>query len=128
LFELLVVLAILGLIGGLIYPGLARAIRGQQFRGAAAGAVAILREARARAFARQATVRIRAGGDGGQLRVDDQAPEPLPADVRAIVAPASGILFFGDGTSSGGALLLQGEGRRVRLVVAPATGLVRGAG
>jgi len=128
LFELLVVLAVLGLIGGLVYPGLTHAIAGQRFRAAAAAAVGTLRVARAQAFATGRMVRVRAGAGGAVLAVDGRLPEALPDAVRASTNPADGIRFFGDGTSSGGALAITAAGRGARLVVAPATGLVRSGG
>lgn len=125
LFEMLVVLAILGLIGGIVFPGLERGFAAQALRSTAAGLAATLREARARAVAAGGPVLVSSGGQGAGLRIGPSLPERLPAGISIATQPAGGITFFPDGSSTGGTVLLSGGDRQVRYAIAAPTGLIR---
>lgn len=110
LIEMLVVLAILGLISGLTFPAVERAVTQQRFRLAAGAVEAALRSGRASAIAR------------GE-RTAFAAPE-LDAGAR-LALPAEGLVFFPDGSASGGAVTLTAERSTVRFQVVAATGEIR---
>lgn len=122
LIEMLVVLAILGLIGGLGYPRLQQAVRAQEFRTAGSGIAAALREARARAVRTARPVRFTATADGSAVGDDGGARLQLPGAVVATVTP---IIFYPDGSSNGGSARVADGTRRLRYDIAPATGLFR---
>ena len=119
LLEMLVVLAILGLIGGLGYPRLQQAIGLQSLRSTGSGLTASLREARARALRTGQPVALSAGSDGrafGTLMI--------PEGETLSLTPAT-IVFFGDASSNGGSAVLSNGTRRLRVDIAPTTGLFR---
>lgn len=110
LIEMLVVLAILGLISGIAFPAVERGIARQRFRLAAGEVEAALREGRARAIAR-----------GERTRV---APPAIDAAWR-IALPPAGLDFFPDGSSNGGTVTLRAGGGEARFTVVAATGEIR---
>lgn len=125
LIEMLVVLAILGLIGGLAFPRLQQAVRTQEFRAAGSTVAAMLREARARAVRSGRPVRFAASPDGSGYSSDGGAGATFPSPIELSVAPAGTIVFYGDGSSSGGSAVVAVDQRRLRFTVEPATGLFR---
>lgn len=116
LIEMLVVLAILGLVSGIAYPALDRALRRQAFLDACARVEAGVRSARAAALAEGRAVRVRGDADGHGFLYGD-AEEPLP-DAAVLRLPADGIAFYPDGSATGGdvVLRLQGLDRGWRVV------------
>ena len=122
LIEMLVVLAVAGLIAGLGWPRLQGSLARAELLRASAAVAAVLREARATALLRAVPVNVAVlpGRDG--VRIDDRAPVGVPASVR--VSADHGLRFFADGSSSGGSVLVRGSGAPRRIDVAPATGLV----
>ena len=112
LLEVLVVLAILGLIGGLAFPAVDRALAHQRFRMAAMQVDADLRETRARAIA-------------------TGSPQPFVAPetdaAMAIILPGAGLIFHADGSASGAGPVLEGAGRRASFAIDQATGAIAGA-
>lgn len=125
LIEMLVVLAILGLIGGIAFPRLQQAVRLQEFRTAGATVAAVLREARARAVRTGRPVRFAANADGTGFGSDGGRSVALPSPLVVRTTPAGTIMFYADGSSSGGTALVASERRRLRFAVEPATGLFR---
>ncbi len=118
LLEMLVVLGIAALISGIGFPAMQRGIGAQEFRTGVASATALLRDARARALRGDTTVRIEAGPEG--LRAGDAAL-PLP---RTVIAKLDRpVLFYGDGSASGGIVAIDGATRHAQIAVATATGL-----
>ncbi|WP_419827478.1 type II secretion system protein [Sphingomonas sp.] len=115
LFEMLVVLAVLGLIGGLVWPALAAGSRGQALRSAASGAAATLAAARAKAIRADATVSLPSAGFGTQS-----------TGVTIATMPSAGIVFFPDGSSTGGIVDVAGQGAGYRYAVSR-TGIARPA-
>lgn len=122
LLEMLVVLAVAGLVSGLGWPrlqgGLARAELGQ----ASAATAAALRGARAAALLRAGPVSVVVIPASREIRVDGATPVNLAASVR--VSADRTVRFFPDGSSTGGALVLRGRDGVQRIDIAPATGLV----
>lgn len=126
LIEALVVLAIAGLISGILFPGLRTAMDAQEFRATAAGAGLALRQARADAIRTGQPRLFVAAPDGRAFGVGETSRSaPLAVTVRS---SPGGIPFFADGTSGGGIVRIAGARRTIRLDVMPDTGLVRTSG
>jgi len=122
LLELLVVLAILGLVLTLATPGLGRALPGMELRAEARTIASALREARALAVGRNDETTLIIDLSGPTLRLGDRPPIRLSPRLGISLLTASsestgrgsgGISFFPDGTSTGGRVaLVLGESRR----------------
>lgn len=120
LFELMVVLAILGLVLSLFgaQPS-ARSAR-LELHGAARTLVQSLQLARAGAIAGNHSVAVTISPAG--YRRDGQAPQSFPPGIKAT---ETGIIRFApDGSASGGELTLRGEVGAVQVSVAWLTGRV----
>ena len=129
LIEVLVVLAILGLVAGLV------AVRGPSRSAAldlraASGEVArAMRLARTQAIAGNAAVPVVLDPATSGYRVGDGPPRRLPAGIGLSVIAVAGaglptISFAPDGSSSGGRVELAAGGRRVQVGVEWLTGRV----
>ncbi len=114
--EVLVVLVILGLVGGLVLTRGPQRGGGLEMR-AAAGAVAqVMRLARTRAIARNRPVTVLFDTRAGTLRLDAAPARSLPPGIAMSVettADQPGIRFMPDGSSSGGKVELANGGRRM---------------
>lgn len=122
LIEMLVVLGILGLITGLMFPAWAGPLHRVQLYEARAALVGHLRTARADSVRRGEPVTLELADDGraygwGQSRA------VLPPGVGIDGQPRS-IRFFPDGSSTGGALKMTNGARSLAVEVDPASGLV----
>ena len=111
LLEMLVVVGIMGLIAGLVFPDVLRPLQSVQLNHARTVLLADLRTAHAAAIRRGATVQFeiddRGTGYGwDHVRVALRPPLRIEADNSAIG-------FFPDGTSAGGAMSLADGRRRV---------------
>lgn len=120
LIEMLVVLAIAALVAGIGFPRMQGQIAAQEWRTAVASVTAQLRTARARAVLSGRPVTVAAAGSG--MRIDAGVPTPLPASVT-LAAPLP-VIFFGDGSASGGEIGVRSGARRRVIAVSPATGLL----
>ncbi len=114
LIEMLVVLAILALVSSLAFPAVERAFARERFRAAGADLELRLHTARATAIAQNAVARF--------------DPGPLPQGL-ALTGPSDGIVFYPDGSASGGQIALgaassAGGPRQFRLAVDGATGRI----
>ena len=98
LLEMLVTVAVLGLIMGIGYPALGRAINHMAFVRAAADTGASLRRARAMAIKADTSVSLTLGADGRWLAGGRPLSDRLPQGVAATMEPAN-ITFFADGTA-----------------------------
>jgi prepilin-type N-terminal cleavage/methylation domain-containing protein len=124
LIESLVVVAIVGLAAAIGFPRLQQALATVSRRETVSAVAAELREARAAA-----------------LRADRPRQFVVARDGRAYAGPGSGavrtawgvelrptssrmIAFFGDGSSTGGALWVSAQGRSTLVRVSPATGAI----
>lgn len=125
LVELLVILAILGLMAGIVFPAVDKAIRRQSLVDSARRVELGLRSARAAAVASGAPVRFLAARDGHGFSFAGR-DDRLPDDV-AIVLPGSGILFFADGSAIGGGVEISDGRFRERLAVGDALGTIERA-
>jgi general secretion pathway protein H len=134
LIELAVVLAIAGLMVGLVLTHGPMRSRTVETRAAAEQVVQGLRFARARAIELNRPVVFSLDVEGHDFRVDGAAPQPLPEALRlAMLGIAGGargrqdvgsISFAPDGSSSGGRIEMDGNGQRLLVGVDWLTGRV----
>jgi general secretion pathway protein H len=134
LIELAVVLAIMGVMLILVLTHGPMRSPTLQTRAAAAQVVQGLRSARARAIALNRPVTFSLDLADHTFRVDDAAPQTLPAALQLAVLSVAGkasrqrdsgdISFAPDGSSSGGRIELAGNGARVLVGVDWLTGRV----
>jgi len=135
LLELLVVLALAGLILALVLPRLAGGLEGLRLRTASRQVAALLRTARAQAVVERRTVTVNVDPRRGLLEASSEAGTPrrlaLPEGIDLAVLDAAAwrhravqIRFSPRGGSDGGVLGVTGAGRRIVVVVDPLTGRV----
>jgi general secretion pathway protein H len=131
LVELLVVLAIMGVLIGLALPAFDRALTGTQTRHQAREVAALLREARSHAIRDDATVAVTLDiGDrsliapGGRHRVPKRVGLRLLTGTTEVSRGEARILFYGDGTSTGGRLRLFDDRGHVDVLIDWITGRV----
>lgn len=122
LMEMLVVLGLLALATGIVFPNLRRPYETLAAETAGRAVSSDLRNARAEAVRTDRALDFAVSPDGRQYGWGDRRML-LPASVR-IAGPAEGIDFAADGSSSGGRLVLSQRGRpRFQVTVDPATGV-----
>lgn len=110
LLEMLVVLAIAGLIAGIAFPAIERASASIGFRLGVARTVGAIGDARARAISHALPVRF---------TPDMAGPLPPQVSVRVEQGP---LVFFGDGSATRATVTITGATRRQRYAVEPMTG------
>lgn len=121
LLEIVVVLAIVGLMLGLVATrGPLRSGR-MDLEAATRGMVGALRVARSQAIARNRPVAVTLTAHG--YRVQGQQTVALPADI--MLAGASEIRFAPDGSASGGRIVLHGKALRTSIAVDWLTGSIQ---
>ncbi len=121
LLELLVVLAIMGLMLTISIPFTTGTIERAQLRADARALVSDLRSLRARAIERRETIAVTA------LSENEWRFMPGRAAHRAVFVTSAGaraLIFYPDGTSSGGTFRLGEGGRSVEVSVAWLSGAV----
>jgi general secretion pathway protein H len=134
LIEVLVVMAILALIAAVALPSVRLPSRGPPLGLVAADIAAKLRAARALAVAQNREIAFAFDAQARTYAVEGTGrPEPLPpgaglsiTTTRQLVRSSeeARLLFFGDGTSSGGTIRLSHERRSVAITVTWLTGVV----
>jgi general secretion pathway protein H len=134
LLELMAVLALITLLMGLVLPSLVRSWEREKNRATLRELTATLRTARSEAITRGFKVRLFLNLKSGRYRLEGSSREGTLTGVRLTDArlvwqnpeKSQGyIAFFGDGSSSGGKLMLvEPAGLRYRLEVEPITGKV----
>jgi general secretion pathway protein H len=117
LLEMLVVLGVLGLITGLVFPSVIHPLQRMTQLQARAALAANLRLARAEAARRGRAVVVDLAGDGGGYGWDSGAVR-LPAALR-IDGQTRSIRFFADGSSSGGRFWIRDVARAEAVEVDP---------
>jgi general secretion pathway protein H len=134
LLELVVVVAILGLVFAIVPVSFRGAIAQAELAAAARDVAASLRRARTEAIARQRETPVEfdldarryAGVDGRVRAFPDGATVSLyTAEVEALSQRAAAIRFFPDGGASGGRVTLARAGRTYFVEVEWLTGRVR---
>jgi prepilin-type N-terminal cleavage/methylation domain-containing protein len=123
LIEALVALAISALIAGIAFPSVERALAFWRFSEAANATQAGLEGARAAALQGGQPVRFSVASDRRSYVSGDQPAVALSGEMRFASAPDT-IVFFADGTASGGRLRLVGAGRQRWFTISPGTGLL----
>jgi general secretion pathway protein H len=121
LIEMLVVIGILGLVAGLVFPTWSSPLRRVQLYEARSALVAHLRDARADSVRSGDSVTLELSDDGRAYGWE-QSRAVLPAGVGIDGEPRA-ITFFADGSSSGGVLRLKDAHRALTIQIDPASGL-----
>ena len=121
LIEMLVVLAIAALLGGIAAPRLQATMQAAEARSATAAVAAGLRRTRARALLGATTARFEVLPDGRGFSIAGGPVAALPDSVR--VAQDRIVAFYADGTSSGGQVEVRSERGATSFQIARATGL-----
>lgn len=122
LLEMLVILAILSLIAGIAFPSVDKAMRRQAFVEAATRVEGLLHAARARSIATGRAARFAVSADRHGFGFGDTV-DHLPDTVLATL-PDGAILFFADGTATGGRVTVAGQGQERRWTIRAATGSI----
>jgi prepilin-type N-terminal cleavage/methylation domain-containing protein len=124
LVEMVVVLAVLGLVLGVL--GSQRPMRSARLEldGAARALTGTLQLARSRAIAENRVVAVTIGP--ASYAYDGGAPQPLPA--RVVARDVATIAFAANGSSSGGTIALQAGDRVAMVTVEWLTGRVSTTG
>ncbi len=131
LVELLVVMVVLAALIGLALPAFDRVMPGAALRSEAAEVAALLREARSRAIRDDASLAVTLDlGDravampGRRHRLPERLGMTLLTGSTEITRGGGRILFYGDGTSTGGRLRLIAKDEHVDVLVDWLTGRV----
>ncbi|WP_246426084.1 GspH/FimT family pseudopilin [Sphingomonas kyeonggiensis] len=122
LVEVLVILAILALMAGIVFPSVEKAMRRQGFIEAAKRVELGLRTARAAAVTSGEPVRFAAAFDGQGFRFADR-DDRLPEGVT-IAMPGRGIRFFADGSATGGDIEISDGQLRRRIAIGKVLGTI----
>lgn len=118
LLELLVVVAILGLVAGLVFPAIEGASKRQAFRTVASKVDFAVRQARADALRLNRTMTVPALA---QPRLGLER-DMMIQDMR--IEQPQNLRFYRDGTSNGGTIQLSSGPRSFRVAIAAQTGIV----
>jgi general secretion pathway protein H len=134
LVEVLVVMAILAMVAAVAMPSVRLPSRGPPLGLVAADIAAKLRAARALAIAQNREIAFAFDAKVRTYAVDGIGrPEPLPSEADLSIRTArqlvrgseeARLVFFADGTSSGGTIRLTHDRRSVAITVAWLTGVV----
>ena len=124
LLEILVAIGVLGLITGLAFPELGHLRQGAVFRQANSLLASDMRWAHATAMRTDSDVIMVVGRNGRFYGIGNGRIRDLPDGMEVRARNVRELRFFGDGTTSGGSLILIGFQRRAALSVDPTTGNV----
>ena len=133
LIETLVVVAITTLVSLIALPQLRQSLLVLSQRQAVAVVTARLRLARAQALREDAPIAFAVAPRGDAYGVIGGATTPTPPGVtvsipRGAGAPSGRIVFYGDGSASGGAVAISAGRRTFRVYVTPGAGSVAASG
>ncbi len=121
LLEMLVVLAVLGLMAGLVIARGPMRSAGLDSRMAANQVAGLLRGARSEAIAADRPVIVAIDSATGTVRVGAAAPRSVGASIGSLTGP---LVFLPDGSSRGGSLTIGSATARKRVTVDWLTGRV----
>ncbi len=124
LLELLVVLTVVGLLAALAPPYLGKALLHFRAEGVADDLSVVLMQAHDLAMARNRIVRVAIDETRRNWRVDGRYSDRLPDGV-AIAGPQADILFYPDGSSTGGQVVVSAGNEAWSVAVELLTGGVR---
>jgi len=122
LLEMLVVVAVAGLIAAVGFPAIDKSIKSRAFNTAAVQVELAVRQAQATAIRENRTVRMAPFGKSDPRTGLALTRGALPVDVD-IEQPAA-LRFFRDGTSSGGIFAMKSRSRRFSVTVDSLTGII----
>jgi type II secretory pathway pseudopilin PulG len=119
--EALVVVSITALVALLGFPQLRRGLDGMARRETAANVVERLREARGEAMRSDRAVAFALASDHqGYGVVGEAQARTAPGVTIRVTGDAAGrLIFYGDGSSSGGVVRIDGGGREMVITVSP---------
>ncbi len=123
LIEMLVVIAVAGLVAGILFPRVDALIAHQSFRAAESSVLLGLTAARARAIRSGRVNAFAPGADGRSFATAPNDVAALPDGIR-LSATQVAVRFFSDGSSDAATLTLTGAREQSRLVIAPDTGTI----
>jgi type II secretory pathway pseudopilin PulG len=129
LIETLVVVAVTALVSLIALPQMQQGLLTLSQRQAVAVVAARLRLARGEALRTDAPVAFAVAPDGAAYGVIGGVPTPTPSGVTVRIphgtATSNGrIVFYGDGSASGGVVAVSAGRRTLRIVVSPGAGAV----
>lgn len=118
LFEVLIVLAIVGLVSAIMAPMIFKGVSGTRSRAAAYEIAAALRQARGEAVATNADVALMVDPERGAYALEAAKPKMLAGTLRLSLYAAQseqlgtaigGIRFYPDGSATGGQITVRDE-------------------
>jgi general secretion pathway protein H len=124
LVEALVAVALSGMIAALMFPNLERGLARLSLRMTTATLTAELHAARAAAVRAGAPVSFEIAASGRTYAWTGGPAIEASAPVRLAMIRQDPIVFYADGTTSGGAIAARSGGRAVEIDVDPATGAI----
>ncbi|HEX8232263.1 MAG TPA: GspH/FimT family pseudopilin [Caulobacteraceae bacterium] len=124
LLEALVVVTIAATISALIFPSLQRTLTALSLRQSASVFTARLRAARGQAIREARPIAVAATTDGAAYAWTGAQPQRLPGAVRLATAGQRPLVFYPDGSSSGGQAVMAAGARRIPISVDASTGAV----
>jgi hypothetical protein len=122
LIETLVALAITVMVGVLAYPRLQQNLLSYTQRQTVAVVSERLREAHAGALAADGPVAFYVTPNGRSLAVSGMAGDATPPGVTVSSPNGKPIIFYGDGSSTGGVVFVTASGRSIPIWVVAVTG------
>lgn len=133
LIEALVVVTITTMVALITLPQMGRSLLTLSRRQAVAVVAARLRQARAEALGRDGPVVFAVAADGRAYGVSDGRVTPTPPGVTVSAPDDDGglgrrIIFYGDGSSNGGTVVVKAGDRAIRVLVGRGAGAVAVAG
>ena len=124
LLEALVVMGLMALVATLAFPNIERTLGFLQLRETTGTLVANLRIARSDAVRSGQDVEFRVAPDGKSYGWSEGEARAVPGQVIVRALKGTTIVFYSDGTTSGGELEALADGRRISVEVDEATGAV----
>lgn len=125
LLELMVVVALIALLTAVVPVAFNRVFPAQELRVHAERIAGELRHLQGQAVASGRTQSLRGAADGRSIQTSlREKPFELPSRITAQIGPQA-VIFYGDGSSSGGTLRLHSGERELVITVSPLTGRVR---
>ncbi|HEY5046416.1 MAG TPA: prepilin-type N-terminal cleavage/methylation domain-containing protein [Rhizomicrobium sp.] len=124
LLELLVVMGLLALIATIAVPQIERELGLMQLRETAGALKANLRVIRSDALRSDQAVAFTLSSDGSGYAWSEGETRSVPGQIALRMSKGQKILFYGDGTTSGGAVVATSGGRSISIYVDDATGAV----
>ena len=122
LIEMLVTLAVLGLVTGLAFPAVDKALSGQRLRLATSDVLAGLALARSTAVRTTTTASFAIGRDANHF-IASGAPESRLPEAALLSLSTPKLRFYADGTADGGQAQLQIGARTRTIVIDPLSGM-----